>query len=428
MKKICKTLLLCVLSLVAVLCFVGCGKTNEADEKKTTYKLDKENNYYILTEYVGEDETLEIPSEYEGKPVGKIKKDAFEGNNTIKTLVIPQSVKVIDEGAFGKMKALENLTIPFVGNTPNADATLNDNNVTGTDKSVDNARTFGYVFSSASYDGGVKVTQYYNDATTTDEEGNVTPTGCFDCYIPQNLTTVTIAPLSAGYKLPAYAFHGNSIISKVVLTENVKEIGEYAFSDCQLLNTLVLPASVTDVHAYAFRGCLSLGNYNETTGRGFKFSANATLKNIGEYAFSAIKLTTIALPDTVENIGKFAFASMNDGTSILANGDSQLRNITLSKNLKVIGDGAFFMCEKLQTVSLHAESSDITLGTLAFNFCKNLSSFDSATANTINLQKVKSLGSYVFANIDNEITYNVSTALGDDVLANAFATTPFVKI
>lgn len=426
MNKFCKTLLVCLMAVIACICFVACDSGNNS-EAKPNYKVYGDDSYYTLVSYDGNEETVTIPSEYNGKPVGRIKKDAFAGNGTIKTLIIPDSVEVIDQGAFGKMKALENLTIPFVGKTPNAEATLNDNNVTGVDKSVDDARTFGYMFGTSAYDGGVKVTQYFNDATTTDDDGNVTDSGVFDCYLPENLKTVTVTPKEDNYAIPAYAFANNTLLTKVVLNDKVSKIGEYAFANCQRLTTMAIPSSVTDIYSYAFSGTLSLGDYDETTGKGLSFNQNSALKNIGDYAFLSAKFTKITLPDSVENIGKFAFASKASDLSIATNGASVLREITLSKNLKVIGDYAFFMCENLKTVKLHSESANVTVGVQAFAYCDALSSFDSDTANCIDLSKVSALKATAFAFIEKDEAYTIkNNSFETGILNTAFVETSWV--
>lgn len=425
MNKICKTLLICLMAFIASICFVACGDTGNGGDNKPNYKVFGDDAYYTLVSYDGNEESVTIPAEYNGKPVGRIKKDAFSGNSTIKTLVIPNSVEVIDKGAFAKMKGLENLTIPFVGNTKNAEATLNDNNVTGTDKSVNEARTFGYLFSSADYDGSIKVTQYFNDSTTTDNEGNVTPTGTFDCYLPENLKVVTVSPKDNGYLLPAYAFANNRLITKVVLTEKVKEIGEFAFADCQRLNEIAIPSSVTDIHKYAFRGTRSLGDYNAETGKGLSFKENSSLVSIGDSAFAGAKFTSITLPDSVEKIGKFAFASIQTELTVSATGASQLMEITLSKNLKEIGDYAFFMCEKLEKVNLHQDSQNLKIGVQAFAYCDSLSSFASNLANTIDLTKVSTLKATAFAFIEKDVQLKVISTLSSSVLDIAFVETNY---
>ncbi len=425
MNKICKTLLICLMAILACACFVACGDTKTGSEAQSVYKIYGEDGYYTLVSYVGSEETVTIPEKIGETPVGRIKKDAFAGNGNIKKLIIPTSVEVIDQGAFSKMKALEELTIPFVGNTPVAEATLNSNNVTAVNKSVDDKRTFGYMFSLSSYDGGVKISQYYNDSTSTDSEGNTTDTGVFECYLPEKLSTVTVNPKSSEYVIPAYAFANNKLISKVVLTENVKEIGEYAFADCVRINTLKIPASVTDIYSYAFRGTLSLGDYKESTGKGLSFSENAQLKNIGDYAFVGCKLTNLTLPDSVENIGKFAFASMQESLSVLANGETKIKTVTLSENLKTIGDYAFFMCSNLEEVKFNANSANVTVGVSAFAYCDNLSKFDSTDANTINLTKVSVLKATAFSFIEKQL--NVQTgSLSSDVISIAFLETDFV--
>jgi hypothetical protein len=51
---------------------------------------------------------------------------AFDGNESLKELIIPTTVEKIDEGAFKGMRKLESLTVPFIGLNAIADGSYND--------------------------------------------------------------------------------------------------------------------------------------------------------------------------------------------------------------------------------------------------------------------------------------------------------------
>lgn len=409
MNRIWKTIISVMLLIVACLCFTACNDgENGNNAEKFVFKSYGEDGYYTLVKYNGDDLALTVPSEYEGKKVGRIKANAFSGNKTVQTLVIPTSVEEIDASAFGGMSALKEVTLPFIGQFANAETSLNDNNVSGEKKAVDNARTFGFMFSTVEYEGSIKLTQTYNDATKTDDQGQTVATGIFDFYMPAHLKTVNIVPATLGYGVPAYAFYGNTAISKVTFDAKVKVIGDCAFSNCQTLNTVAIASGIEKIGNSAFRGCRALGDY--ANGVGLSFDANSALKVIGDKAFSGIKVTNLTLPATVETIGKYAFASILSGNEIATYGASELRNITLSASLKTIGEGAFYRCEKLLTVTLDGACSNLSIGAMAFEYCVRLVSFDTATENAINLNKVTSVGAMAFANLNEDTTFAVTSS------------------
>lgn len=75
------------------------------DEKKNEYVYMGLDRYYDMSyQYYSDGEatvkSVEILSEYNGKPVTKIYDRAFYGNKTIEEIIIPSSIKEIGEGAF----------------------------------------------------------------------------------------------------------------------------------------------------------------------------------------------------------------------------------------------------------------------------------------------------------------------------------------
>ena len=54
-------------------------------------------------------QNLKVPSEYDGKPVGRIFSCAFKNNNLLVNVSIPDSVKTVGIGAFGRNTNLKNV-------------------------------------------------------------------------------------------------------------------------------------------------------------------------------------------------------------------------------------------------------------------------------------------------------------------------------
>lgn len=405
MKRFLKITALTALLIVSLVFAFACGGDSGEKEIGLKFKVFSGDDYYTLYEYDGEDVTLEIPAEYKGKKVGRIKKGAFEGNATVKTLVVPSSVETIEGGAFGKMVALEEITLPFVGINDGGETLLNKNNVSDKDKAVDEKRTFAYLFSTSEYDGGVSVTGYKNDT----DSGTA-------YYLPSNLSTVKIIP-AENYGIPACAFKGNGILTSVVFGDKVTEIGEYAFDGCDLLGDVLINKEITAIDAYAFRGCKAL--------KTLAFENDSSLKTIGAHAFEANGFNSLVLPEGLEIIEDNAFASKIENKAVSVY--STISEITLPKSLKTVGRFAFFHCEKLVAVKI-AEGADINIKESAFASCTALRRFDSDRDFTVDLTKVNEVCSLAFGFIElpEGKSFNVIYT-GSSFLAEAFDGTDFVN-
>jgi hypothetical protein len=121
-KKLMKLLISLCLCTTLALCAVGftaCG----GDE----YVLNEDGQSYTFAKYNGgtgitiDDfpDAFEIPSEYKGKPVTKIASSAFP--TSLKTLIIPDSITVIEDGAFVQDDFIYNEydNAYYLGNTEN---------------------------------------------------------------------------------------------------------------------------------------------------------------------------------------------------------------------------------------------------------------------------------------------------------------------
>lgn len=127
---------------------------------------------------------------------------------SIKSIVVPGETTYIGVSAFSGCNALEEIELPFIGE-------YRDREVHG---------HFGYIFGAKSYD--------YNS----------------DC-VPKSLKVVR----SSGARIAPNAFNGLSTLKSVELSGAVT-VGENAFSDCTGIDEIILPATVTELHRYAFDG------------------------------------------------------------------------------------------------------------------------------------------------------------------------------
>lgn len=94
-----------------------------------------------------------------------------------------------------------------------------------------------------------------------------------------------------------------------------------------------------------------------------------SIEKIGLYAFFGTKITSITLPNSVKTIEKYVFAL------------STLTSLTLPNSVESLGEGAFYKCNSLQTVTTGSGFTMIGMG--AFQSCINLSSVDFTNSNVI---------------------------------------------
>lgn len=252
MKKFLSVLLIAVLSIMALFTMVGCGEPSDNTVSKGISCV-KEDGKYVVYKYVDDgtgvvelDVDKAVKAKYgETAEVVRIKSGAFDGNSTLTTVIVPDTVTKIDAGAFKNMKSLKDITLPFIGNNVNADAY--EGQTLSEDKAVNAERLFGNIFGTEEYTGGAKITQSYN---TVDGISVI-------YYVPMTLRTITIAP-KENYEIPMYAFSGLTLVTKINLTDKVTGIGERAFYNANCFSELKLPVSIANIYKGAFENFSTL--------------------------------------------------------------------------------------------------------------------------------------------------------------------------
>jgi hypothetical protein len=253
-------------------------------------------------------------------------------------IIVPTTVEIIDKGAFGYMKKLESLTLPFIGNTKVADTTFNGT-APAEDKSVDAERTLAYIFGTTEYDEGIKVTQFY-------AEGGEAGSKNVESYFPKTLKNITVSPAEK-YDVPMYAFAGNGLIQKVTLN-NVGVIGDCAFKDAIALEEVSIASTTTAINKEAFSGCVNL--------KGVTFEANSTLVDLGESVFKGCaNLKSINLPASLTTLTKNTFSGCTDLSVV------KLGGVTLIKDFAFDGCINLFYVGKAEDISaITAKTFDLT--------------------------------------------------------------------
>ncbi len=227
---------------------------------------------------------LIIPSRYLEKPVTAIAPDVFKNNDTITSVVIPDSVTAIGNSAFEECDALLSVALP------SAVSELG-NRVFAECRALTSA-TLGSVLQTV-------------------------PASAFEGC--EALKTVTV-PRSVT-KILNKAFFGCAALEELVLPAMLKEIGISALEGCSSLTSLQIPHTVTTIDARAFADASRLASVS--------FADNARLASVGSFAFSGTAVSSLVLPDTV----KALYADAFDGTS--------LASLSFGSGVTVIGSSAF---------------------------------------------------------------------------------------
>lgn len=182
----------------------------------------------------------------------------------------------------------------------------------------------------------------------------------------------TIVIDSSVKKIEHSAFRGSNNLSNIIVHSEINEIGGYAFSDCQNLNNVIINAKMEIIPDGLFYGS---GIY--------EFDIPAETKKIGLGSFKYCKrLQKVDIPENVTKIDAFAFENdeslkyININANIQAieqgtfRGCSSLKEIIIPEGVKSIGEEAFKDCIGLETIRLPYSIEEI--GDAVFEGCTNL--------------------------------------------------------
>ena len=108
-----KKLFILILCLVLALSVCACSSKGSSliASPIEDFEYEFEDGTAIITDYIGSDFDIVIPSVIENRPVVEIADEAFEGYD-LKSVVIPEGVTKIGNSAFNYCELLEKITVP----------------------------------------------------------------------------------------------------------------------------------------------------------------------------------------------------------------------------------------------------------------------------------------------------------------------------
>lgn len=267
--------------------FSGISKTARAEEN--VWEI--ENG--VVLSYNGTEEIVTVPGEFNGVVVTKIGKNAFESNNDVKKVILPDSIDEILDRAFIYCKNLESINFP-------------------SKLKVINTWAFGYCYAldNITFPEGLK------------EIGSASFYGC------RNLKKVEMP--NSVVALGTHAFRACNTLETVVLSNSIKTIPLRTFSGCSKLKSVDIPDGVVTVGLESFYECTEL-----------KFvTFPSSIKTIENHAFyNCRNLRAVDIKDGVTSIGERAFSGCN-----------KILTVRLPSSLLSIGANAFDRCYKINEI------------------------------------------------------------------------------
>ena len=310
-----------------------------------------------LISYWGKEKVVIVP-----QGVESIGDRAFKSRDALTSITLPQGVERIGNEAFAWCKALTSIKLPQ-----------------GVESIGDRAFALCETLTSITLPQGVE------------RIGNEAFAWC---------KALTSIKLPQGVKsIGDGAFARCKALTSITLLQGVESIGNEAFSSCESLTSITLPQGVKSIGNRAFYECKALTSITLLQG----------VESIGNEAFAwCTALTSITLPQGVERIGHNPFTYCNNLSSVicrsphfnvinkmlLTSDGKRLISywgkeyvVSVPQGVESIGDGAFYECKSLKSITLPQGVESI--GNEAFKFCKALTSITLP-------QGVKSIGNRAF--------------------------------
>jgi len=410
------------------------------------------NNYQLIKSNSTESRII-IPSEYNGRPVTQIGKKAFQKNNHIIEVVIPNSIKIIGTDAFSNCTNLEKVTFSKSIIEIEDSAFSDCKSLKSFTLPINLKRIGNYAFNNCT---SLEVIKLPESLKSIGDRAFYSCSSLMSISIPYNVKIIS-----------EYLFAFCSKLVKVQLHDNISLIKIGAFFNCPLLAKINIPRFLKKIPNDCFKYCASLksielsrlrevganafeysglvssgygGLFNKIGDRAFsncqslkEFFFSHFLTNLGEYAFYGSALKSVSIPSRLTSISKGAFENCKALTRVSfasytkalktigesAFAGSAISSLSIEEGIKTISKKAFSNCKSLNLVTIYGDLERIEEE--AFSYCDNLDSFRLGSS-------LKLIGKKSFYNCSKLVlTYipGAPTKIGEDAFEGVEILDPF---
>ena len=206
-------------------------------------------------------------------------------------------------------------------------------------------------------------------ATVTYDGKSYTVTSILEDAFNYNDSTTKVMMPNTITEIAYAGMYGAEAVKEIVVSDNLRTLGDFAFAYCDSLKTITLPEGLDHVSSSSFASCLSLESVN----------LPSTIKTIGSGAFYGCdQLTEFTFPAACDSTGNNVFQTCEG-----------LQKVVLNPAIRVLGEGVFRECHKLSEVNLSDAVNLQSLPTYLF--------LETALSGEVTIpQSVESFGNAVF--------------------------------
>lgn len=324
---------------------------------------------------------VEIPSEFDGYKVGCIGKEAFCNCRNIESLVIPHSVKRIDDNAFEGCEKLMQVTVLY------GTEEIGDEAFSGCENlmSIDLPESIKQIGRGA-FEGCSALTMVSLPSGISNIRRNLFR----DC---RNLTRVDIP--NGVRCIDDAAFFGCGNLVRADIPDSVDMIEQSAFERCSSLREIIVPDSVRSLGGWAFSGCeqadisisASLAEKVFSASDGFDLelyrmnhdffdAPKDSCRNYCNWLFKHLTFRKVKGTDKeLLHSAPYSYTLNEHGDACIVDCDRYISgNVDIPDELDghkvtAIGDYAFMGCEHIEDINI--PESVTAIGDSAFYLCHN---------------------------------------------------------
>lgn len=359
-----------LLGLTAILMLTGAAVPVKADD---VWKFDAQR--FVLKEYTGTETDVVVPDTMdEGVPVKRLGTQLLAGSETLTSVVVPDSVTILDVGALSYDNNLSEITLSSnlinIGwNAISSNDALTELTIPASVCIIDSYAVSGcYALKKIVFEGACpligpeafvmlsddvviyvpddQIEEYKKVFEENNKNLNIQPSGkpavlysAEDYLDTENLTFDAETGSITGYNgmntrltipesidgvpvksIGKRALWEDPLLGYVTLPEGLEYVGEDAFSITDTLKYVEFPSTLKTIDKKGF-----------SSYRGFRLDLPDSLEYIGEEAFSYFSVETdLIIPEGVKELGPGAFSAA-----------SRLQRVFLPSSLEKIGDNCF---------------------------------------------------------------------------------------